>query len=273
MPTSLQSASTTHPQIAPPPISNSYKTTLGSVLARWVSQPDLLEVIPAFDSMVVAENFETPRYSADFLQRTNSILIRLERFSQRCIHGLNGGCCATCVALRDPKQRVTGNRLGRKLHAVEDAPTRGFIGNVYIGCDGSMGDGWKKRTGPRFCTALDLEEYAASHKDNEAATVTHFTHWCCECRMHVTTLHNADRCSERLLVEQKASSELLAKRRRVREQRFRREMLKQGMWVGVYSPEEYDLAITTSKKGAVEAEAVKHFDRDLLRKGNKYRIR
>jgi hypothetical protein len=41
-------------------------------------------------------------------------------------------------------------------------------------------------------------------------------------------------------------------------------------WIG-YSPEEFDRAILVSR-GSVTAEAVKKFDRDLSRRGNKYRI-
>jgi len=106
-----------------------------------------------------------------------------------------------------------------------------------------------------------LTEYAALHQDDEAATLPHLSDFCVGCRMHVTNLHDSVRCADKKIAEQRANTEWTAKNNRKLDARG---------WVG-YSPEALDRDILESR-GSITAEAVKQFDRDLSRKGNKYRI-
>lgn len=122
---------------------------------------------------------------------------------------------------------------------------------------------------PKFADALSLADYAARHRDDEAVTLPHLTRRCDVCRMAVTALHNSEKCAAKMLTDQQAVAELQTARREARRQRSRAALIAQGL----YSPEAFDVGITRAKCGTVEAEAITKFDRDLSRKGNKYRIR
>lgn len=128
--------------------------------------------------------------------------------------------------------------------------------------------------GPKVVDYLALElaftEYKARHKNNEAANVSHLPNWCGVCRMHVTTLHDCDKCKSQMLAGENFRAEMLAKQRESSRKRYRAALAAQGLGL-VYSPEEFDRSILSSR-GSVMNEAVARFDKDLSRKGNKYRI-
>jgi hypothetical protein len=127
---------------------------------------------------------------------------------------------------------------------------------------------YKQRVEPTFADALSLAEYAARHQDDEAATLPHLPNGCDGCQRYVTVLHDAGRCAAKILAEHLAVAKMQAAKREAWRQRRHAALIAQGL----YSPETFDQEIIRARSGTVEAEVITKFDRDLSRKGNKYRI-
>lgn len=127
------------------------------------------------------------------------------------------------------------------------------------------GWGW---VAPKFADALSLAEHAARHKNDQGATLPHLPNHCDGCLMHVTILHDADRCAAKALAEQQAAAERNEMIRKRSEQRRHAALIVQG-----YSAEAFDQEIIRSRRGTVEADIITKFDRNLTRKGNKWRIK
>jgi hypothetical protein len=113
-----------------------------------------------------------------------------------------------------------------------------------------------RRVEPKFGDALSLADYAARYQDDVEVTVK---------RKMLPGLRNGRPVRVREAWEIEAyNADWTAKNNR--------KLAARG-WIG-YSPEAFDREIIRERKqrGAVELEAMAKFDRDLSRKGNKYRI-
>jgi hypothetical protein len=115
-----------------------------------------------------------------------------------------------------------------------------------------------------------LQEYATQphHKNNDAVTVPHLPNRCNSCQLHVTVLHDSTRCAAKLLAEQEHEAEMFAKRREARRRKCIAALIAEGYW----SSDRHDVDIVNARRGTAEGHVITKFDRDLSRKGNKYRI-
>ena len=108
------------------------------------------------------------------------------------------------------------------------------------------------------------------------------TNWCDSCIEYVEQDHSCEKWQEKkAFAEQKHASQTLAERQNAAKLQGRKDARREA-WEqrrhaalvaqGLYSPEAFDVEIIRARRGTVEAEVMTKFDRDLSRKGNKYRI-
>jgi hypothetical protein len=250
-----------------------------------------------YDAQPVYGGFSKSRYSADFLRLLNNPMLGR---GIDCKHGLTLEVCTMCVrSMRSGKGKqppvkshrfptlvngeVVGKKITRVINGSEDPSgyvwqiknilreiRNGVVCAISSANDAlEIGYSYKGRVELKFADALNLAEYAARHQNDEAATLLHLPHYCDGCLMHVTVLHDRVRCAAKMLTEQKHAAERIEMIREAWKQRRRAVLIAQGYW----SSDQYDLDIIHARRGTVEAELITRFDRDLSRKGNKYRIR
>lgn len=126
-----------------------------------------------------------------------------------------------------------------------------------------------------YVMRLSTKRVALRGWDFRANGLGRFANWCEECRVCYakdsldkegnTVKHHSCKQSR---VEKHIAADLLAAKREAGKQRRLAALAAQNL---CYSPDEFDRKILVSR-GSVTAEALKKFDLNLSRKGNKYRI-
>jgi hypothetical protein len=226
----------------------------------------------------------------------------VESLPYRCLHGQPMGKCAACVDLkrsgkinrhRDNYLNFDGTYEGVESSWVRTSPTEVKKEQKDKGYRAATG-GALPPAKPRFnqVTPEDVDWATRDWKHVHGIRASEFamirdeqdgalTNWCPTCKEFVVEEHDG---SQGILCEEYCRLRTIGETIQRAEQEedrkaycatmtAKREARKLRMSQGVgYSPEEFDREILTSR-GTVTADAVKQFDRDFSRKGNKYRIR
>jgi hypothetical protein len=186
--------------------------------------------------------------------------------------------CAACEAAK-PKQAEVSKAATPLQPKIDERPMPYPDAPVD-------GRSWEEARATRVAAVKKqtLAEYGAlhaflRHQNGEGAAQPRcFTNWCYDCKEYVEKDHGckewqgkrelaAKKQAAMMLAERQAAAKKQAARRERTTQNVQRALIEQGLWVGDY------LSLTYDSNNVEEREAmVTKFDRDLSRKGNKYRI-